>query len=71
MDIEHSPKGTKVKFIKENPSSWGVPADNAKHLTLGDTYTVDTIEMHSYHTKVFLEGYPDIPFNSVWFDEVK
>ena len=70
MDIDKAPKGTKLKFTKENPISWGVSADNAKHLILGNVYTVSKTEMHSYHTKVFLEEFPGIPFNSVWFDEV-
>lgn len=68
MDIDNAPKGTKVKFTTKDPITWGVSADNAKHLTVGMIYTIEKIEQHSYHTKVFLEEYPDIPFNSVWFD---
>jgi hypothetical protein len=70
MDIEHSPKGTKIKFVAKNPISYGVNQDNAKHLIIGNVYTVSKTEMHSYHTKVFLDEVPNIPFNSVWFDEV-
>ena len=61
----------KVKFIEGDPFEWRIPASNAKLLKLGDTYTVERIEEHSWHTKVFLKEFPGVEFNSVWFEEVK
>jgi len=71
MDI-YATKGTKVKFIEENPSqgqiNWG-GHDNPKDiLTVGKTYTIDVTDVRSSHTKVFLEEVPGKQFNSVWFE---
>ena len=60
----------KVKFVGKEPTTWGVSAFNAKLLTLGEVYTIKKIEQHSWHTKVFLKEFPDVEFNSVWFEEV-
>ena len=70
VDI-YSPEGTKVRFKETNPITWGVSAENAKYLVLDEIYTVEQMERHSYHTKMFLKEVPCIPFNTVWFDEVK
>jgi hypothetical protein len=61
----------KLKFIVQNPITWGASESNAKLLKLGKTYTVERIEEHSWHTKVFLKEFPGFEFNSVWFEEVK
>lgn len=61
----------KLKFIVQNPITCGVSESNAKLLKLGKTYTVERIEEHSWHTKVFLKEFPGVEFNSVWFEEVK
>jgi hypothetical protein len=66
MDI-YAKKGTKVKFVEKDPMSWGVNPDNAKHLLLNETYTVERTDVHSWHTRVYLQEVPDIPFSSVWF----
>jgi len=60
-------EGDKVKFCESNPLTFGVSSDNAKLLKVHDVYTVDRIEIHSWHTKVFLKEFPGIEFNSVWF----
>jgi len=69
MSIE-SEQGEKVKFIETYPFTWGVDKENANYLKLGNIYTVDRTEIHSFHTKVYLLEVPNIPFNSVWFEEV-
>ena len=70
IDI-HSPKGTKIRFVVPDPLTWGVDANNAKRLILGEIYTVEKTEIHSWHTKLYLQEVPGIPFSTVWFDEVK
>ncbi len=67
MDI-NSKKGTKVVFA--NPGSGYEPEQELakEHLKVGATYTVDRTEVGRFHTKVFLEEIPDVPFNSVMFD---
>lgn len=60
----------KVKFIANDPITWGISKDNANLLKLGETYTVEKTEVHSWHTKVFLKEFPGVEFNSAWFEEV-
>lgn len=62
-------EGTKVTFCEKYPMSFGVSVDNAKLLTLGESYTVDHTEIHSWHTIVFLKEFPGTEFSSVWFSE--
>jgi len=70
MDI-HSPRGTKIKFIENNPLSYYISKDNANLLTLHEIYTVNHTEIHSCFTIVFLEEFPGVDFNSVWFEKVE
>lgn len=66
---EHLKKGDRVKFtLTGEPTSWGVSKYNAEHLTRGECYTVERVEAHSWHTKIFLQEFPGIEFNSVWFE---
>ncbi len=60
----------KVKFIANDPTTWGVSKNNAGLLNLGEVYTIEKIEVHSWHTKVFLKEFPGVEFNSAWFEEV-
>lgn len=60
--------GTKVIF--SNPNS-GYEYDQElakKHLTVGKTYTVNHVDIHSWHTHVYLQEIPGVAFNSVLFD---
>lgn len=68
IDID-SPKGTKVVFWSSIPEQvrWGGNDDPDEHLVRGQTYTIERTEIHSQHTKVFLEGFPGLKFNSVSF----
>lgn len=45
--------------------------DNASLLTVGELYTVDSVEVHSWHTRVTLKEFPGIEFNSVLFTEIE
>jgi hypothetical protein len=49
--------------------NWGGHCDPTDVLVLGETYTIEHIEIHSWHTKVYLEEVPNKSFNSVWFEE--
>jgi hypothetical protein len=69
MDIYAKP-GTKVIFegnVSEAQIRWGSNSDPAGILVDGQEYTIDHTEVHSYHTKVFLVGFPGKSFNSAWF----
>ncbi|MHA1471173.1 MAG: hypothetical protein ACTSSP_11520 [Candidatus Asgardarchaeia archaeon] len=62
----------KVKFdgCEDEQANWGQGSDPRKCLTIGETYEVDDIEPHTWHTLYYLTGF-DEPFNSVSFTEVE
>lgn len=74
MDI-YSPKGTVVQFNETNvcPASinWGGHADPTGILEDGRFYTINSTDVRSSHTKVYLEEVPGLSFNSVWLEEVE
>lgn len=45
-------------------------AHASKHLKAGNEYTVAWTEVGSWHTAVYLQEFPDIEFNSVFFEDV-
>lgn len=66
----HTTPGNKVIFAHP---TWGWPADQiraAKYLTLNTVYTVDRTIVHTDYTNVYLVEHPDVPFNSVQFDNL-
>lgn len=74
MDIRNTKPGDKVVCVEQMGYLyfWGADRGNAKEcLVVGKQYTVEKVEIHSWHTNVFLEGYPGIPFNSVQFKNVE
>jgi hypothetical protein len=42
-----------------------------EHLTIGKHYSVERTEPLSSRTRVYLEGLPDVRFNSVMFEDVE
>ena len=65
-------KGYTVKFIgcTEEQIRWGSHNDPAGKLKEGMEYIVSDVEVHSWHTKISLEGI-DGQYNSVCFEEIK
>ena len=63
--------GKKVTVLKiSNPWSWSaIYKKSYDLLTPGQQYTVANIEVRSCHTRVFLDKFPGIAFNSCWFAE--
>ena len=57
------------KDVSDAQVSWGGHT-RPDMLTVGQEYTIDHCEVRSSHTKVFLEGYEGMSFNSVWFEDV-
>lgn len=60
-------KGTKVRYAHPLSGFEGQVALARDRLVLGGIYTVDRTEIHTWHTKVFLEEVPDVGFNSCFF----
>ena len=70
MNVYAKP-GTQVKF--EHPT-WGYPHHQklaGEHLIVGNTYTVARTAVETWHTDVYLEEVPEVPFNSVLFEDMK
>lgn len=59
-----------VRFTDDHPSisRWGRGADPRGTLVIGQLYRVVNVEIHSYHTLYYLEGYGE-PYNSCHFED--
>ena len=65
----YSKHGDKVVF---NHPENGLQCDKdraKKHLTVGGIYTIDSTDVHSFSTNIFLVEVPEISFNSVLFSD--
>ena len=58
----------KVICINNSDDTYGV-SGTGHLLTIGEKYTVTDVDVHSWHTRVDLEEFPGIKFNSVLFEE--
>lgn len=66
-----APNGHKVKVTETSfKNGWDHKRDHVeKFLKVGGLYTVERTEMHSWHTKVWLQEIPNEEFNSVNFED--
>lgn len=65
-------KGDKVKLMDSDieKQRWGgnhLPSD---YLEIGEIYTIDKVEVFSFHTKIYLKEAPGKKFNSTHFEKV-
>jgi len=60
-------KSKRLKCISDYENNWGSCEPIKGNLEVGKEYEVDNIEVHSWHTKVYLKGFSK-PFNSVHFE---
>lgn len=57
----------RYKSASDDQVRWGSNDDPRTVLTPGQTYTVKSEEVHSWHTKLELVEHPGLRFNSVHF----
>ncbi|QQG45964.1 MAG: hypothetical protein HYY55_03210 [Candidatus Niyogibacteria bacterium] len=69
MDLDTKP-GEKVLFDKPNSGYEHDSATARKHLNIGDTYTVERVEVADWSSEVFLKEVPDVGFNTTHFQNV-
>lgn len=71
-DYSRMKVGDKVIFLgsTDTQMQWGNHDDAMRYLTVNEAYTITRIEVHSWHTKLFLKGIENRCFNSVCFKEV-
>ena len=62
----------KDQFVESSPDqvNWGSNDDPDLVLTRGNIYEVENVEVHSWHTKLYLKGIKG-KFNSVSFKRVE
>ena len=63
----YAPEDERVVFEYPNAGYQHDQDTAAKHLTLGDTYTIERTEVGGWHTDYFLKEVPGVSFNSVHF----
>lgn len=63
--------GDKVIYTGSSDAQvrWGSNDDPTKVLIAGDTYQIEKVEVHSWHTKLHLRGIKG-KFNSVSFEKL-
>jgi len=68
--MENFKKGDLVRYIGTSDAqvNWGANSDPRGVLIEGDCYHVEKVEVHSWHTKLYLRGIPG-KFNSVSFEK--
>lgn len=62
--------GTLVRFSHPANGYTHQQEKAAKFLVVGEVYTVEKTEIHSWHTYVYLKEFPGEFFNSVLFSDV-
>lgn len=70
MDIHNNTK-RKLICVDNYDGGWWACRKNAPLLTVGETYNMTFIEVHSWYSEVYLAEFPGKTFNSVLFEEVE
>ena len=72
MDIDiYNTKSRKIRCVKNDDDVWGGGGENHHILEIGEEYTLEDVEVHSWHTIIYLEEFPNVKFNSVAFEEIE
>lgn len=69
MDIFNNAK-RQVVCVDNDVGSTFPGFEHERLLTVGEKYTVIDVEVHSWHTLITLNEFPDKQFNSVLFEEI-
>lgn len=67
---EFSP-GDKVVCIRDDDNNWGNCTRIKDHMKIGDEFEVYDVSVHTWHTKLYLKGFLNKPFNSVHFVKIR
>lgn len=70
LDIFNS-NPRRVVCISNEGVGWWSCKNNAHLLTVGQVYNLVDIDVHDWHSLVYLEEFPGVDFNSVLFNEVE
>ena len=61
--------GHKVKCVTLDAGYKSDQETAKKYLEIGKEYIVERTEVDSWHTDVWLQEFPDVKFNSVFFED--
>jgi hypothetical protein len=70
MNIFELKQGDKLICTNNEENNWGSCDSASENLELNKVYTVKDVEIHSWHTKIFLEEIEGKRFNSVHFGTI-
>ena len=70
LDEKYRYKTVKYKGCDQYQCNYGGNSDPRKYLTEGNLYKVSDVEVGSWSTALFLEGFGSKSFNSVCFEVV-
>ena len=70
LDIFNS-NPRQVVCVSNVDNGWWSCSNNAHLLTVGQIYNLVDIDVHDWHSLVYLEEFPGVDFNSVLFEEVE
>ena len=66
----YAKKGHKVRCCTLNGGYDFDKAKANKYLYVGGEYTIEKTDVDNWHTDVYLEEFPNVKFNSVFFEDV-
>ena len=70
IDIYNIKENDKIKCVSDYENSWGGCDPIQGNLEVGKIYTVIKVEVHSWHTRIWVKEVPNKYFNSVHFESV-
>jgi len=65
----YAKKGDKVACVTFNGGRPPHRKTVKKYLTKGGIYTIERTAPHGFHTEVYLQEFPEVAFNSVFFED--
>lgn len=71
MDIFNNKIGDKVICMDDGENNWGNCDQVKGNLIVGEIYTIEDIEIHSWHTKIRFKEVPGKVFNSIHFEDIE
>ena len=69
MDIFNE-EPRKIKCTSNHNHLWGNCDDASQHLVVGKEYSLNEVERHDWHTRIYLDEFHLMCFSSVCFEEI-
>lgn len=66
----YDPRMRHIVCIYKQDHNWSLNGNASNYLQVGEVYHVLEVEVHSFHTRVRLQEFPALQFNSMNFSEI-